>query len=72
LNRQSKFFGDVDRGIVGSGQSPGELGPGCQLNSVCQSPDDFAEHPDLVVSIPAGYQKIGRMPQRSKAALSRS
>jgi hypothetical protein len=32
----------------------------------------LSKHPDLFVSIPASYQQIGRMPQRSLAALYRS
>ena len=32
----------------------------------------LSEHPNLVVGIPAGYQYIGRIPQRSLAALCRS
>ena len=69
---KGELLDDADRGIVGPDQSFGKLRPGGHFNPVCQSPDDLAENPNLVLGIVTCYQQIGGMPKRSQPALGRS
>ena len=53
---KSKFMDDIDRGIVEVGQPVCKLCAGGDFNLIRKPPDDLAKGPDLVVTIPAGYQ----------------
>jgi hypothetical protein len=53
---KSQFFDDLDRGIVGTSQSPRELDASRCFNILLQPAYYLSEHPDFVVGIPAHDQ----------------
>jgi hypothetical protein len=69
---KGKFVDDVDGCIVGASKSLCELGAGRYFDVLLEPPYYLAKHPDFVIGIAAGYQYIGRIPQRSLAAFGRS
>src|SRR5229473_8148524 len=69
---KGKFMDDIDRRLVDACQPLCKLRAGGNFNLVRQSPDDLAEGPYLVITIAAGDQQIGGMPQRPHAAFGGS
>ena len=69
---EGEFVDDVGRRTTELGHAAGELRARSKLDLLRQAPDHLAEGADLVLAIAAGDQKIGRIPQRSLAAFSRS
>ena len=69
---KGKLADDIERCVIGAGQSPCELDPGRQFDLLGEAADGFAKNPDLVLGKPSGNQQIGRMPQRPQTAFGGS
>jgi hypothetical protein len=68
---EGKLVDDLDRRVVGPGKPVRKLGTGRYFNIPLQPPYYLSKHPDLGLGVPAGYQQVSRVPQRTLAAFGR-